>query len=410
MKILISAAETSSDAHGAELLKAIRESVSQDQLIPVDAFGIGGPKLQAQGLRTIVDARELLAMGFTEIFSRLPRIFRALTQVTQAAIQEKPDVVVVIDYPDFHFRLAKRLQRLSIPLVYYIPPKVWVWRKGRVHTLKKLFSRILCIFPFEETFYKDLNIPVKYVGNPLVDELPLKLTRKEAREKIALGQEDPAIVIMPGSRASELKQHLELFLDAVSQSLPRLKAFGLISEIKPLRVLMPFPLMTNLNQVQERIDRKLSALQSPLWEVRVFQGNSAECMIAADAGLIKSGTSTLEAGLLRCPHSVVYKPSAVSHWIYKNLIRYKGPVGLVNLVAGWKPGDDYVAREILCEEVTLPTLSTEIVDLMTSKEKREKLLHGFEKLRSAVFGKNEFLSPSRVAAQEILSMIEEKRR
>src|SRR3954464_3114924 len=131
MKILISAAETSSDAHGAELLKAIRERVKnqkhQGQPIQIDAFGIGGPKLQAAGLRTIVDARELLAMGFVEILRHLPRIFGAMNRVSRAAQETRPDLAIVIDYPDFHFRLARRLRKQGIPVVYYIPPKVWAW-------------------------------------------------------------------------------------------------------------------------------------------------------------------------------------------------------------------------------------------------------------------------------------------
>jgi lipid-A-disaccharide synthase len=148
MKILISAAETSSDAHAAELLKALRERSSE----PIEAFGIGGPKLAAAGQRQVFDAREMLSMGFVEILGRLPKILTALKRIEDEARALRPDVAVVVDYPDFHFRLAKRLAKQGIPLVYYIPPKVWAWRRGRVKFLKRFFRKILCILPFEVRF------------------------------------------------------------------------------------------------------------------------------------------------------------------------------------------------------------------------------------------------------------------
>jgi lipid-A-disaccharide synthase len=116
-------------------------------------------------------------MGFLEVASRLPKIFESLNRVEKASLDRKPDVAVVVDYPDFHFRLAKRLKKQGVPVVYYIPPKVWAWRKGRVKFLRKFFSRVLCIFPFEEKFYRTENVPVKYVGNPLLDELPIHATK-----------------------------------------------------------------------------------------------------------------------------------------------------------------------------------------------------------------------------------------
>src|SRR6185437_5565712 len=144
-----------------------------------DAFGMGGPHLHEAGLRAVVDARGLLAMGFGEILGRLPQIFRALRVISDTARSERPDVAVVIDYPDFHFRLAKRLKANGIPVIYFIPPKVWAWRKGRIKILRERFVRVLSILPFEADFYRREKMPVTYVGNPLVDELPMSLTRGE---------------------------------------------------------------------------------------------------------------------------------------------------------------------------------------------------------------------------------------
>ena len=165
MRVLISAAEISSDAHGAKLLDALKRIEPGLE----DVFGIGGARLQKAGLRSILDSRQLLAMGFTEVLGVIPRAWRALGEIEKAARASKPDVAVLIDYPDFHFRLARRLKRLGIPVVYYITPKVWAWRRGRVRLLRDLFARVLTILPFEAEFYEREGLAVTYVGNPLLD-------------------------------------------------------------------------------------------------------------------------------------------------------------------------------------------------------------------------------------------------
>ncbi len=420
MRILISAAETSSDVHGAELLKAIREQLGD--AAELEAFGIGGPQLQQAGLKVIVDARELLAMGFTEILGRLPTVLRALRQMTQAASRMRPDVAVLIDYPDFHFRLARRLSRLGIPLIYYIPPKTWVWRKRRVQLLRRLFVRILCILPFEEDFYRSQNVAVKYVGNPLVDELPIDLTREAARSQLALELKEKVLVLMPGSRLSELKQHFDLMLDAAGGAAEILSARGYLKAQEKLQVLMPFPVTVDFQKIRDRFQKR--SLRSPLdshLNIRLSQGDAGQCLVAADSGLIKSGTSTLEAGLLRCPHTIVYKTTRMTAWIYKNLIRYRGPVGLVNLVAqgplrekeGLGSRDskrDYLVKELVLDEVTLTSLRDEIVSLMTEPEKCRQMIRGFEVLRDQVCGKTVRIRPSHSAAREVIGVMQAARR
>jgi len=422
VRILISAAETSSDNHGAELLKAIRREIPSD--IKLEAFGIGGPKLQAAGLEAIVDARELLAMGFIEAVGHLPKLYSSLKKMKKAVRKSKPDLAIVIDYPEFHFRLAKFLRGIDVPVVYYIPPKVWVWRKGRIKKLQAYFKKILCILPFESDFYKESGVFVTYVGNPLVDELPLSLTRHQAREALGLKDSDRCIVMMPGSRKSEIKQHLMLMLETAATAasfLTRTSSLNPIVERSPFQVLVPVPTTLSIEAIQTAIQKTIDvwkitkpALVSAI-NVRVFHGKSNECLVAADVGLIKSGTSTLEAGLLKCPHVVVYKPSRTTAWIFKNLIRYQGPVGLVNLVAAWDKSDserqspeenpgqnnDLLVREILCEQVTLESLSDEVVALFRDENKRKKMKDGFNRLRE----KMEIggVSPSLTAAREILS-------
>jgi lipid-A-disaccharide synthase len=402
VKVLISAAEASSDAHGAELLRALKELGPQGQT--VEAYGIGGPKLQAMGLRAVVDTRELLAMGFTEIIGRLPRIRKALRALVQAARDDRPDVAIVIDYPEFHFRLALKLKRLGIPVVYYIPPKVWVWRRGRIHTLKKFVDRVLCIFPFEAKIYREAKVSARYVGNPLIDELPLELSRKHARQKLELSEESLVLVAMPGSRPAEIKRHLPLMLAAALNTAAKLRS-------SKLDLLVPLPVTADLDRIRAKITEWLKAMRlkgEPVDEllcIRVSSGDSAECLVAADAGLIKSGTSTLEAALLGCPHVIVYKPSALSAWVFKNLIRYRGPVGLTNLATGWKPGQPYRVREILCEEATVQCLTAETLQLLTDEARRQQIKKELQALKETLAGGVEKGSVSRSAAREIFEVV-----
>lgn len=415
MKILISAAETSSDAHGAQLLRALRARCEGQ----VDAFGIGGPQLQDEGLRTVVDARDLLVMGFQEVLGRLPRVFGALKALSEAAAREKPDVAVVIDYPDFHFRLARKLKALNIPVIYYIPPKVWAWRKGRVRFLKKYFTEILSILPFEESYYLNEGIAVKYVGNPLVDGLPLHLKKTEARQSLGLGSEN-VLLVMPGSRPAELKQHFDLMLDAALLTAQELEKQHFLISGKKLQLLLPVPLTVSLDQMQLSLDRwiqqkKALGLDPQKWlQIRISQNDSHVCMVAADVGIVKSGTSTLEAGVLGCSHTVVYKPGRISSWIYQNLIRYEGAVGLVNLVAGGlsQKKEQFLLREILLDEATSKAIAQETTSLFLDSEKRGRIEQGLLRLRSQVLGVTESgsaLKPSQAAAEEIISCVEKKR-
>lgn len=412
MKILISAAETSSDAHAAELLESLREQL-RERGEETHAFGIGGPKLQAAGQKQIVDARELLSMGFLEIASRLPKILASLSRVEKAALETKPDVAVLLDYPDFHFRLARRLNKQGIPIVYYIPPKVWAWRKGRVRFLKKFFSKILCIFPFEENFYRKENVPVKYVGNPLLDELPLELSKPEARAKLGISTTEKVLAVLPGSRPAELQRHLELFLDGAQMTAVKLLAAGEIGEHERLRVLVPFPATSEMQPLLDRIHAWEADQKHLLVQMRISQGDSAWAMLASDAGLIKSGTSTLEAALLQCPHIIVYKPNKVTEFLVRRVINYWGPIGLSNLVCGVER-EPFPIPELAGSTVTPQSLSNHLVQLLLPTPLAEKVKGVCEEVRRLMIVREngsdlKIASPSKVAAREIIEVADQSR-
>lgn len=321
MRIFVSAAEASSDRHGAKLVRALREELGA-RGEKLEVFGVGGPELRSEGMRIVVDARELLSMGFSEILSRLPRILRALDEAECAVRESKPFVAVFLDYPDFHFRLARRLKGLRVPLVYYIPPKVWAWRSGRTRDLRELFHAVLCILPFESEFLLSKGVNARYVGNPLLDELPLSSTRAEARTNQGLPSNGKLLALLPGSRPAELKRHFVLFLEA---------ALLIAREQPGLEACLVLPKSTERGPWEEVL-RKWKSETGAVLPIRVSQGNSEWVLKACDFGIVKSGTSTLEAALLGLPHVVVYKPSLLTTFLVRKVIRYLGPVGLSNLV------------------------------------------------------------------------------
>lgn len=359
-------------------------------------------------------------MGLVEILGRLPRVLRALDEITAAAKRERPDLAIVVDYPDFHFRLAKRLKRLGIPVVYFIPPKVWVWRSGRVRVLAERFAQLLCILPFEKEFYARMGLNVTYVGNPVQDELAPYLSRSATNADdrewalIQLGLLEDArsdggrtvVTLMPGSRPGELNRHFEIMLDAAFESS---RACG-----RKFLALIPVPETADFAACEKRARvwaETREGVAGPerkghrVWP-RVLRGQAPLALLASEAGLIKSGTSTLEAGLLGCPHAVVYKPAWLTGWLFQNIVGFEGPVGLVNLAGGWLPGERPVFEEILCADVTLPRLKAALVRALTDHKARSEMGAASERLRQEVLLASE--SPSMRAAGEVLRVAREK--
>ncbi len=433
---LISAGEASGDQHAAELLRAL-QSLRPGTLT---AFGMGGEHLQAAGLESVVGGRGqakssalLAVMGSTEVFGALPRIFRALEALEKAARERRPDFAVLVDYPEFHFRLAKRLKKLHIPVFCYIPPKTWIWRTGRVRFLQRYFQHLFCIFPFEVAFYQKLGLSkVTYVGNPLVDELDLARTRAEAQASLASLPQPSAqcrwVVLMAGSRPAELKAHLEVMVAAVAGAMGKLQQEAV--------VLLPFATRAQQQAALPAIQRLQERYQATVRLVPSV-GNAADCLRAAECGLIKSGTATLEAGVLDLPHCVVYRPSRLTGWLFRHLVRYRGPVGLVNLAVNGPhlvavttlpktagvssqallPGQGLglpAIPEILMHEVTEARLTGELIQLLESEPARARQREYFQTLRLALLqvppqAGEERGSPSLFLATQVLAKAAEVR-
>lgn len=396
------------------MLKALRVQAPQGVLL--QAWGTGGPLLIRAGLEAQVDSRKLLVMGFVEILSRFFVFKKALKTLESQAQERQPDLAIVVDYPDFHFRLVRRLKKFGIPVFYYIPPKVWVWRKKRIFKIRDWFEKVFCIFPFEEKFYQQHGVSVQYVGNPLIDELPLQRSKAEARKILGLSPTSQVVTLMPGSRPAEIKQHLEVMLLGVVSYLQSQKQRMSALQEESLEVLIPLAETTDSHFVDllfHEIQNKNPVLHDFIAQnsIRIhwLVGQAMESLKASDAGLIKSGTSTLEAALLGCPHAVVYRTHWTTAWIFKFLIRYHGPVSLVNLVAGGGPDTkERLVDEILLAEVTPPRLSQALVQLLNHPENQNKIKDGFSRLSEALQVNGE--SPSHRVARECWAFLNHKQK
>ncbi len=371
MRVLISAAETSSDLHGARVLKSLHKQLQKDGRA-LDAFGLGGPRLAEGGMHILLPSSRLLAMGTSEIISKLPSIWKARRLILDEVDRSKPDFAVLIDYPDFHFRLARDLRARGIPLYYFIPPKVWAWRQGRVRLLRKYFEELFLIFPFEATFYANQNIRATFVGNPMADHLPAPFKMEEARSRLGLsvGSEDRVIALLPGSRPNEISRNLPLGLRSLVLAHQRMKASN------PWKVLIPIPDMFSVAEVQKAapVDSRLNC--------QFFQGKSHEVLCAADSGLVKSGTSTLEAAYCGLPHIAFYKASPLTEFIFDRILSYQGPVALSNLLSNWKPGESYRFKEVIAGAASVERLASAWMDLVGDARSRDLAERGIEEVRA----------------------------
>ena len=349
MKILISAGEASGEMYGAELIEALHRRDAG-----VEFFGVGGPRMRAAGCDTIVDAKELAVVGITEILSHLRKIYGLFDHVIAEADRRKPGLGVVIDAPAFNWRVARQLHKRGIPVVYYVCPQFWAWRQGRVKLLHKYISKALVIFPFEEKFYRDRGVDATFVGHPLA-ELPHPSI--ERADYAALYQIDPAkhwITIMPGSRVKEVRMNLPTILDAV-------RRLGSSCEY-----LLP---------VAPTIDREI--LQQQIGKVRVtLVPESLPALWHSRAGIIASGTATVEAAMMATPFVMVYRVSALTYLLGKPRIKVPH-FAMVNLIA-----EEEVVPELVQQDFTAENIVCRINELLPDGVVRDRQLEGLAKVKA----------------------------
>jgi lipid-A-disaccharide synthase len=340
-RILIVAGETSGDGHGARLARAL---LALDPAL--DLSGMGGEAMRAAGVRTIVDSRELSVMGFGEVGAAAVRVlgaYRALARALKSS--PPPDLLIVIDFPDFNLRLAAAARRLGVRVLYYVSPQVWAWRSGRIAKICRVVDRMIVLFPFEVDLYRSCGLDARFVGHPSAEEVAPTRTPEETLRRWSLRTDLPLVALLPGSRRAEVARMLPLMLAAAE----RLKDRATFAVAKAPDIL-PGLVETFVAQAGA--------------SVATVENDTYNLVAAARAAAVTSGTATLECALLGCPMAVVYRMSPVSFAIARRLVRVPF-IALPNIVLG-----ERVVPELVQHAATPEALAREISAVLTSAPKR----------------------------------------
>jgi lipid-A-disaccharide synthase len=351
---MIVAGEASGDLHGGHLVRAMHQ-IDPD----LSFYGVGGKQMQAVGVELFADAADMAVVGLTEVISKLAAILRVMRRLRASLLEEKPDLVILIDYPDFNLPVARAARKRGIKVLYYISPQVWAWRKGRIETIRKTVDRMAVILPFEEKFYRDAGVDVTFVGHPLLDEVRKKYERSEALNRFGLREEAITVGILPGSRHSE-----------VSRLLPEmLMACRIMTErISPLQFVLPFAGTLDPAFVQDILR------QSPV-KVNVIRDEIYDVLAISDVAMVASGTATLETALLETPMVVVYKISPASYAIGRRFIRIDH-ISLPNIIAGRA-----IVPELIQGDANAERIAAEAMELVVRREKAQKMKAALAEIR-----------------------------
>jgi lipid-A-disaccharide synthase len=356
MRVMLSCGEASGDLYAGALVEALRTREPD-----IEVFWLGGDRFKAAGGRLIGDFHGLAVTGLLEAVRILPDSYAMYRRLVQAAKDNRPDVLVLIDYPDFNFRLMAAVKRLGVPVVYYVSPQLWAWRPGRIQTMKALVDRVLPIFPFEEALYKSEGVDVRFVGHPLVELVQVKDSREELTRRLDLDPSRPIVALLPGSRPNELHRIVPVLAAAV----PRIASAVVGTQFLVARA-------PNLP------DSYFMPFQGSGATVRIVEGATDDVLAASDAVITASGTATIQTALHNRPMVVVYRLSPVTYKLGKPLVRVS-MFSMVNLVAG-----ERVVQELIQEECTPERVAAEAVDLLTNHERvgdmKEQLARVREKL------------------------------
>lgn len=374
-RVLISAGEASGDLYAAHLVSALRARNPESVF-----FGCTGPRMRAQGVETIVDAHQLAVVGLVEVVRHIPSIYRQYRRLLRAATERRPALAILVDSPDFHLRLARRLRRLNIPVLYFVAPQVWAWRRGRIHSLRRDIDRLLCIFPFEEEFFRQQGIAAEYIGHPLTTMVRPLASRRDFRRQLGIGLDQPTVALMPGSRLGEAVRHLPILLDCVMLLRRQLSAAAVIG--------LPAGL---LERLPANFRERITALS-----IQVVEGRSWDVLAHSDVALAASGTVTVEAALLGTPMVTFYRVSRLSWLLGRRFVKVPY-LTMVNLLANRK-----IVAELMQEEMTPERLASEASRLLLDSEARERMGHDLAEVRRLLETEKEPLDRAAEIAQQML--------
>ena len=374
--------------YGAQLIEALRRAAelrsagrtgasAPTQAVPLQFFGAGGERMRAAGCDVIIDAKDLAVVGITEIVSHLPKILGLYKKLIRAADDRHPTLAIVIDAPAFNWRIARQMRKRRIPVVYYVCPQFWAWRQGRVKLLRKYVNKALVIFPFEEKFYRDRGVDAAFVGHPLADLPAPAITRAAYAAEHALDAAKPWITLMPGSRRKEVRMNLPTILEAADR-------LGASYEflLPVARTLEPAFLKLLIG------DRKIRLVPESL-----------PALHHSRAGIVASGTATVEAALMGTPFVMVYRVSPLTYAIGKPRIKVPH-YAMVNLIAG-----EEIVPELVQHKFTAENIGAELGKIIPDGPSREKMMRGLTSVREKLKKPEGAQRPAECAAQIILDML-----
>lgn len=378
MRVLVSAGEASGEMYGAGLIEALRRLADSRGMGAIECFGLGGERMREAGCETVVDAKDVAVVGIFEVVSHLPTIYRHFHHLVREAERRKPDVAVLIDFPDFNFRLAKELHRLRIPVVYYVSPQLWAWRPHRVELVKKYVRKMLVIFPFEEQWYRDRGVEAEFVGHPLAE-----------LATAAPSQDSSQIALLPGSRRKEIRFNLPRMLDVAENFAPFYKF------VLPVASTVDDTFIYN-------IVREHWSYENPTAKITLCR-DTREALAGSRAAVVASGTATVEAAVIGTPFVMVYRMAPLSYALGTKMVKVPF-YAMPNLIAGRQ-----VVPELVQENFTAEHVIAELSGILPDGPQRERMLEGLAEVRRKLRGTESGSKGAfERAAEAVLGAVNEK--
>jgi lipid-A-disaccharide synthase len=358
--IAMVAGEASGDLLGSHLIEAIKRSRPEIRFV-----GIGGPRMKSAGMESWFSMEKLAVNGYVEVLKHLGEIWGIRRNLRKRLLADPPDLFIGVDAPDFNFGLEIALKKKGIPVVHYVSPSIWAWRRERIHKIKRAVNHMLALFPFEAPIYEEAGIPVTYVGHPLADVIPLKPDRVAMREQMRIMANEVVFAFLPGSRQGEVRRLARLYIQTARLILDRMPN---------ARFLVPLA-SRETRTIFEHEQWHMEAQQLP---INLLFGHAQDAMVAADCALVASGTATLEAALLKCPVVITYKVPGLTYRMMKRKA-YLPYVGLPNILAG-----KFVVPELLQDDATAENLAQALLNLISNKQKLAELQQTFSDMHAAL--------------------------
>ena len=398
VEILISAGEASGEMYGAQLMEALRSAFSSAKAADRGArstpddhalhfFGAGGERMATAGCEIVVDAKEIAVVGITEILSRLPRILELYRKLIRVADEKRPAIAIVIDSPAFNWRVARQMRRRGIPVVYYVCPQFWAWRQGRVKLLRQYVDKALVIFPFEEKFYRDRRVDATFVGHPLADLPAPDISREQFAVRYGLDVAKHWIAILPGSRRKAFRLNLPAIVDAV-------RLLG-----KDFEFVLPVASTLDSKWVHDQLFFYSHVAKKKIGPFIALTNDARASLYHSRAGIVASGTATVEAALMGTPFVMVYRVSPLTYALGKP--RVKIPYfAMVNLIA-----NEEVVPELVQQKFTAENIVAEMNKIIPDGEPRSRMIERLAAVKARLSQGSGGAHPSERAAEIILKMI-----